>query len=536
MYKEHMYKKNGIQRILKRIFPVFFNKDHRDLDEESEDTPITVTPERRRESVSAPTGRLFSEYELHEQLMNGIRNAGFERCTPIQERCLPLSLTGRDIAGQAQTGTGKTAAFLVTVLNRLLSLEQRDPAYPSALIVAPTRELALQIYDDAQMLGGETDFAITAVFGGVNYEKQARQLKEGTDIVIGTPGRIIDYMKQKILRTSRVRMLVIDEADKMFDMGFIKDLRFILRRLPPYDKRQSMLFSATLNYRVLELAYEHMNCPEEIYIEPQERTVDTVEQSVYHVGSKEKLSLLLGLLKRETWHRVLIFCNTKAHVEFLAEKLKGNGHPAEGITGDLPQQKRLRLMEKFKSGELKIVVATDVASRGIHVEDISHVINYDVPQDREDYVHRIGRTARAGKKGNAILLACEKWVLNLASIEEYLGQKIPVCWYEESWLEEDKAPKWFRKRRSAPGRRGTDSGDRTRTGGRFRTGGGSRRRPSDRRPKASDSSTPKESSGAGSKASAERGDEEPKKARRPRRRRKPSDSTTDGGPESNIRS
>lgn len=404
---------------------------------------------RKRSSLTSPTGRSFDEFALPESIKKGIKDAGFERCMPIQDRCLPLSLGGHDVAGQAQTGTGKTAAFLITVLDRLLRLEDRDPSFPSALIVAPTRELALQIHQDALILGGHTGLRITAVFGGVDYEKQARSLKEGADIVIGTPGRIIDYMKQGVLITKHVCVLVIDEADRMFDMGFIRDLRYIMRRLPPYQRRQSMLFSATLSYRVLELAYEYMNSPHEIYIEPQERTVDTVEQCVFHVGMEQKLPLLLGILKREAWERMLIFCNTRAGVEFLSAKLRGNGQPAEGITGDLPQRQRLRLMERFKSGELKILVATDVASRGIHVEDITHVINYDVPQDREDYVHRIGRTARAGKSGKAITLADEKWVWYLEPIEEFIGKKIPVVWFDQDWLEKDSAPAPVRHRRHA---------------------------------------------------------------------------------------
>jgi ATP-dependent RNA helicase RhlB len=360
------------------------------------------------------------------------------------------------VAGQAQTGTGKTAAFLITVFHRLLEVESLPEKEPSALILAPTRELALQIFQDAQVLGGHTGLRMTAVFGGVDYQKQARALREGTDIVIGTPGRVIDYMKQRVLRTRMVRVVVIDEADRMFDMGFVRDLRYILRRLPPYHKRQSLLFSATLNYRVLELAYEHMNCPEEIYIAPEEKTVETVEQYVFHVGLEEKLPLLLGILKKEDWYRVLIFCNTKAGVEFLARKLQANGYPAEGITGDLPQKKRLRLMDRFKSGRLKILVATDVASRGIHVEDVSHVINYDVPQDKEDYVHRIGRTARAGKKGKALTLACERWVWYLEAIEEYIGKKIPVIWFDEDWLVPDTSGARRKRRpRKRPGSRPT---------------------------------------------------------------------------------
>jgi len=426
------------RKIGKRIFGYFEQKEAK-AGEVLERDPSPGSGLQCRPPAAAASGPPFTSLDLPEAILLGIRDAGFERCTPIQERCLPLSLKGRDVAGQAQTGTGKTAAFLITVLDRLIRSGPKSGTNPSALIVAPTRELALQIYEDAKVLGGHTPLRMTAVFGGVDYEKQARQLKEGTDIVIGTPGRLIDFLKQKVLVLNGVQVLVIDEADRMFDMGFIKDLRYLLRRLPPYEKRQSMLFSATLNYRVLELAYEHMNAPEEIYIEPQERTVETVEQCVFHVGLEQKLPLLLGLLKRENWERLLIFCNTKAGVEFLAAKLRGNGYPAEGITGDLPQRKRLRLMERFKSGELKILVATDVASRGIHVEDITHVINYDLPQDREDYVHRIGRTARAGKTGKAISLADERNVWYLEPIENFLGKKIPVVWFGEDWLEQDKA-------------------------------------------------------------------------------------------------
>lgn len=424
---------------LKESFASFLRLGHLQKDDIRKQASSLVAHPPRRAPVAVAQGPLFTSFDLPEVILRGIKDAGFERCTPIQQRCLPLSLQGKDVAGQAQTGTGKTAAFLITVLDRLVRLGANPRNNPLALIVAPTRELALQIYEDARVLGAHTALRMTAVFGGVDYEKQARQLKEGTDIIIGTPGRLIDFLKQRVLVLQDVQVLVIDEADRMFDMGFIRDLRYLLRRLPPYEKRQSMLFSATLNYRVLELAYEHMNAPQEIYIEPQERTVETVEQCVFHVGLEQKLPLLLGLLKRENWERLLIFCNTKAGVELLAAKLRGNGYPAEGITGDLPQRKRLRLMERFKSGELKILVATDVASRGIHVENITHVINYDLPQDREDYVHRIGRTARAGKTGKAISLADERNVWYLEPIENFLGKKIPVVWFGEDWLEQDKA-------------------------------------------------------------------------------------------------
>jgi ATP-dependent RNA helicase RhlB len=250
---------------------------------------------------------------------------------------------------------------------------------------------------------------------------------------------VIDYYKQGIFKTGNIKVLVIDEADRLLDLGFAKDMQYLLRKLPAYTKRQSMLFSATLSYRVMELTYEFMNLPEFIAIAPEEVTVEGIEQELYHVGMDKKLSLLLGFLEREDWTRMLIFVNTKVGVDWLTQKLQGNQWPADRITGDLPQRQRFRLMENFKKGKIKILVATDVASRGIHVEDISHVINYDIPQDAENYVHRIGRTARAGKTGRAISLACEDYVYHLEPLEDMLGYKIPVAWPEDDWYIEDKA-------------------------------------------------------------------------------------------------
>ena len=292
--------------------------------------------------------------------------------------------------------------------------------------------------------------ALGLAFGGTDYEKQRKTLEDGVDILIGTPGRIIDYFKQGIFKTGDIKIVVIDEADRLLDLGFAKDMRFILRKLPHYEKRQSMLFSATLSHRVLELTYEYMNLPEFISVTPEEVTVERIDQSLIHVGLESKLSLLLGLLNREEWHRVLVFANTKAGVEWLSEKLKRNGFPAEGITGDLPQRKRFKLMEQFKNDQVKILVATDVASRGIHVEDISHVFNYDLPQDSESYVHRIGRTARAGKTGKAISLACENYVFHLEPLEDMLGYKLPVIWPEDDWFSEDKAGPVKSSRRTKP--------------------------------------------------------------------------------------
>ncbi len=383
------------------------------------------------------TSTAFEALNLPQKVLTGLKDLGLTYCTPIQARTLPVSLTGRDVAGQAQTGTGKTAAFLITIFTRMLAFPQYEDKNPRALIVAPTRELAFQIYDEAEKIGRYTNFRLVNVVGGVDYVKQAQSLKNGVDVVICTPGRIIDYYKQGVFITRDIQIIVIDEADRLLDLGFAKDMRYILRKLPHFEKRQSMLFSATLSYRVMELTYDFMNLPEFISVTPDEKTVKGIQQTLFHVGNDKKFSLLLGILAKEDWERILIFVNTKIGVDRVARKLKQNGWPAEGITGDLHQKKRFRLMERFKNGTLKILVATDVASRGIHVENITHVINYDLPQDAENYIHRIGRTARAGQKGAAISLACEEYVFHLEALEDMLGYKIPVKWPKDDWYLED---------------------------------------------------------------------------------------------------
>jgi len=378
----------------------------------------------------------FESLPIPEIVLKGIRDADFKYCTSIQEKTLPISLSGKDIAGQAQTGTGKTAAFLITLFTRLLNNPKPKPkrkgwVAPRALVIAPTRELARQIDIDARLIGGHCKLTIMCIYGGMDYEKQRNQIKNGADVLIVTPGRIIDYYKQKLFSLKELEVLVVDEADRMFDMGFILDLRYLFRNCSPYDKRQSMLFSATLNYKVMELAYEHMNNPVKIMVEPGKAVVDDIKQVLYHVGLHEKFNLLLGLLKKESGEKVLIFCNTKMWAERLELLLKHNNYVAALISGDLHQKKRISVLEDFKTGKLNILIATDVASRGIHVDNITHVINYDVPQDPEDYVHRIGRTARAGAKGTAITLCCENYALHLERVEQYLKNKIPVEWAEE---------------------------------------------------------------------------------------------------------
>lgn len=405
-------------------------------DSEAPEAPDVIP---RADKPDFLTEKRFDGFELPPEVMAGLKDAGFEHCTPIQAQALPVLLQGRDVAGQAQTGTGKTAAFLVTVISRLLAVPDRKTGLPQALIMAPTRELSRQIHEEAQVLSRHTDITLLEVVGGIDYREQAESLKKGVDIVIGTPGRIIDYFKQGVFKTTDIKFLVIDEADRLLDLGFEKDMRYILRKLPFFEKRQSMLFSATLSHRVLELTYEYMNLPEFISVTPDVVTVEGVEQSLFHVGKDRKLQLLLGLLQREEWSRILMFVNMKVAVDRLTYKLKANGLPAEGITGDLPQRQRFQLMERFKNGQIKILVATDVASRGIHVEDISHVINYDLPQEAENYIHRIGRTARAGKTGKAISLACEDYVTHLDAIETMLDHKIAVVWPEDDWFVEDRA-------------------------------------------------------------------------------------------------
>ena len=353
--------------------------------------------------------------------------AGFTECTPVQALTLPEALQGKDIAAQAQTGTGKTAAFLIALFSRMLAVRSsgRGPS-PRALIIAPTRELVIQIDAEAKLLGGPAGFRIVPVYGGIDYLKQREEISKSVDVLIGTPGRLIDYLKQKVYNLRNTQFLVIDEADRLFDMGFISDLRYLLRKMSPYNRRQSMLFSATLSNRVLELCYEHMNNPERFAVTPEKVTVEQVEQEIYHVGTSEKFGVLLGILRREPGGRYLIFCNTRAAAERLEVILNANGYAAAAITGDLDQKIRLKVLSRFRSGTLPILVATDVASRGLHIEGVTHVINYDLPHDSEDYVHRIGRTARAGAGGRAISLACEAYVHSLPDIEELIRQKIPV--------------------------------------------------------------------------------------------------------------
>ncbi|MCM2335672.1 MAG: ATP-dependent RNA helicase RhlB [Pseudomonas sp.] len=372
----------------------------------------------------------FDSFDLHPSLLAGLESAGFTRTTPIQALTLPIALPGRDVAGQAQTGTGKTLAFLVAVINRLMTrpaLADRKPEDPRALILAPTRELAIQIHKDAVKFGSDLGLKFALVYGGVDYDKQRELLQKGADVIIATPGRLIDYVKQhKVVSLHACEVCVLDEADRMFDLGFIKDIRFLLRRMPERTTRQTLLFSATLSHRVLELAYEHMNEPEKVVVETEFITAAKVRQKVYYPADEEKLPLLLGLLSRSEGARTMVFVNTKAFVERVARALERGGYRVGVLSGDVPQKKRESLLAKFQKGQLEILVATDVAARGLHIDGVSHVYNYDLPFDAEDYVHRIGRTARLGAEGDAISFACERYAMSLPDIESYIEQKLPT--------------------------------------------------------------------------------------------------------------
>ncbi len=373
------------------------------------------------------TNKKFSEFDLHPTLLHGLEDAGFEHCTPIQAETLPLLLTGQDVAGQAQTGTGKTAAFLLATFSRLLTnppLDTHQSTSVRAVILAPTRELAIQIYRDAEVLGKHSDLKLGLVYGGTGYHSQRESLSKGVDILIGTPGRLIDYFKQGVFDLKGVQAVVLDEADRMFDLGFIKDIRFVLRRMPGPSTRLNMLFSATLSLRVNELAYEHMNNPTEVKIQTDTPVADRLIEEVYYPANNEKLPLLLGLIAKTQGERVLVFANTRVTCDRLGQRLRRHGYSTGVQSGDVPQPKREKLLKEFTEGRCQVLVATDVAARGLHIPSVSQVFNYDLPQDPEDYVHRTGRTARAGASGHAISFACEDHAFSLMDIEAFIGHSL----------------------------------------------------------------------------------------------------------------
>lgn len=396
------------------------------------------------------TEKKFSDFALHPQVVKALDSKGFQYCTPIQALALPYTLLGHDIAGQAQTGTGKTMAFLTSTFHYLLShpvAEGHKVNQPRALIMAPTRELAVQIHADAEPLAESTGLKLGLAYGGDGYDKQLKVLEQGVDILIGTTGRLIDYAKQNYIDLSAIQVVVLDEADRMFDLGFIKDIRWLFRRMPAASERLNMLFSATLSWRVRELAFEHMNNAEYVEVEPEQRTGHRIKEELFYPSNEEKMRLLQSLVEEEWPDRAIIFANTKHRCEDVWGHLAADGHRVGLLTGDVPQKKRLRILEEFTQGNVDILVATDVAARGLHIPAVTHVFNYDLPDDREDYVHRIGRTGRAGASGHSISLACEEYALNLPAIEEYIGHNIPVSKYNSDALLTDlPAPKRLPRR------------------------------------------------------------------------------------------
>lgn len=370
----------------------------------------------------------FNDFNLPEAIQKGISKAGFTFCTPIQASTLPLALSGRDVAGQAQTGTGKTATFLIALFSRLLANGEPSPrtrCFPRAIIIAPTRELAIQIHQDAVSLGEFTGLNLGLAYGGLRMSQQRAILAPELDVLIGTPGRLIDCVRQRWMELRGIEAAVLDEADRMFDLGFISQLRFLLRRMPAPEHRLTLLFTATLSWRVTELAYEHMNNPEIIRIVSDNVTADKITETAYYVANDEKFPLLLGLLRKYDSKRAIVFVNTKRVAEHIAEQLKLNGIRCEMLSGDVPQKKRQSLIKSFAEGGFPVLVATDVAARGLHIPDVAHVFNFDLPQEPEEYVHRVGRTARIGADGAAISFACEEYAYHLPDIEQYIERKIP---------------------------------------------------------------------------------------------------------------
>ncbi|SUT92420.1 ATP-dependent RNA helicase RhlB [Actinobacillus lignieresii] len=381
------------------------------------------------------TEQRFIDFPIHENVLAALDSKGFEFCTPIQAKTLPITLAGQDIAGQAQTGTGKTLAFLIATFHYLLTNDsETNKNQPRAIILAPTRELAVQIGSDAELLVKHSDLKLALAYGGDGYDKQIQAIEQGVDILVGTTGRVIDYVKQGIINLDKVQVVVLDEADRMFDLGFIKDIRYLMRKCPKPEQRLTMLFSATLSARVRELAYEDMDNAQYIEIEPLQRTGHRIKEELFYPSNEDKMALLLTLLEEEWPDRCMIFANTKHKCEEIWSYLVADGHRVGLLTGDIAQKKRLALLDSFTKGQLDILVATDVAARGLHIPEVTHVFNYDLPDDCEDYVHRIGRTGRAGESGHSISFACERYAVNLPAIEAYIGHHIPVSQYDSGAL------------------------------------------------------------------------------------------------------
>ena len=379
----------------------------------------------------------FNELNLHPDLQRGTADAAYVVCMPVQEQVLKNAFGGQDLYVQSQTGTGKTAAFLIVIFQRLLT----EPLLngKKAIIMVPTRELAVQVEEEAKILGKYLPFKVGSFYGGVGYAQQQKLLKDNVQILVGTPGRVLDLNESGYMNLMEIAFLILDEADRMFDMGFYPDLRKLIKVVPPAERRQTMLFSATLNAWVKNLAWEYTQNPFEIEIAPETVTVDIIEQVIYHVPKENKMKLLLGIFEREKPESAIIFCNTKKFTEIIAKRLQINGYDCEFIIGDLPQHKRLKIIDDIKGGRINYLIATDVAARGLDIEDLALVVNYELPTEAENYVHRIGRTARAGKSGKAITLVSEQDVYELPAIEKYIGKKIHSEIAGEDLYGEDKS-------------------------------------------------------------------------------------------------
>jgi len=404
----------------------------------------------------------FTELNLAESVIAGLNAMGFENCTSIQEKSLPILLKGTDIAGQAQTGEGKTIAFLAATFHHLLQKPKPEHNQPRALIMAPTRELAVQIHRDAIEMAKSTGLRLGVVYGGEGYESQRQELQQGVDILIGTCGRLLDYLKQGIYNLNNIEVVVLDEADRMFDLGFIKDIRYMFHRMPAATERLSMLFSATLSFRVKELAFEHMNDPTSVEVAPEQKTNVRISEELFYPSNEDKMCLLQSLVEEDWPDKAIVFANTKHSCENVYAHLSADKIRVGLLTGDVIQKKRLKILEQFTQGQLDILVATDVAARGLHIPAVTHVFNYDLPDDCEDYVHRIGRTGRAGATGHAISFACEEYVFNLPAIEEYIEHALPVTKYDHESLLTDLPKPKPKQRRHKPHNGGQN---RNKTGG-----------------------------------------------------------------------
>lgn len=421
----------------------------------------------------------FDSFDLHQPIRDAIKKLGFEYCTPIQAQSLVHTLAGHDVTGKAQTGTGKTAAFLITIINDLLSnpiKEERYLSEPRALIIAPTRELAIQIASDAMLLTEFTDLHTVTLVGGEDYSKQTKELdRKPVDIVVATPGRLLDFVQNDNIYLGLIELLVLDEADRMLDMGFIPQVRSVVARTPKKDCRQTLLFSATFTPEIIELGGRWAMDPIMVEIEPERVAAEAVDQIVYLVTTADKYNLLYNLISEPGADKIMVFNNRRDQVRRLADNLYRNEINCGMLSGEVAQNKRIKTLEDFKSGKLQVLVATDVAGRGLHIDDVTHVINYALPEEPEDYVHRIGRTGRAGAIGTSISFACEEDSFMLPDIEEKLGMKFNCIHPEERLLA--KAPAFSRPTRfKAPeGGRG-DSRSKPRPGGGGRPGGGRPRR------------------------------------------------------------